>query len=71
LLAGERPEIPGTVKRWVRDLINRAWQTDARARPSFAEIDQELRRNGLAIAREGVDIEKVGAYLGWIRAGGK
>lgn len=68
LIRGDRADIPGTVRKWARNLTQKAWAIDPTERPSFDEINQTLRRNGACLAHEEFDVEALGTYLQWVRA---
>jgi hypothetical protein len=68
LAAGERAEIPPIVRTFLKSLIPRAWATDPRERPSFAEIDTELQKNKFGVEREGFNEREFVTYWRWLRA---
>ncbi|KAG0587194.1 hypothetical protein KC19_2G147400 [Ceratodon purpureus] len=47
-----RPEIPEYVEGWARNLLNRYWQRDPRARPSVGEILDILSTNSASVRKE-------------------
>jgi hypothetical protein len=42
LANGWRPEIPGDVVPWVREMISGCWESEASHRPSFREVWAKL-----------------------------
>jgi hypothetical protein len=69
-LNGERAEIPGWVEDIVEDVIQKGWSQDKKDRPSFAEIDDKLERNGFCVDREGFDVLAVRSYVQWVGTAG-
>jgi serine/threonine-protein kinase len=47
--AGDREEIPDTVRPFTESPIRRCWDHDPHMRPTFLEISDELRKNGFHI----------------------
>jgi len=48
VLSGQQPEVPHDVDKWVRNLLQRCWQFDPSARPTFGEILKLLEANSKA-----------------------
>jgi serine/threonine protein kinase len=62
---GERPVIPVTVLPVTQDLINKCWAQNCDARPSFADILNQIERAEFQII-SGVRLSDIRAFLYWI-----
>ncbi|KAG0587267.1 hypothetical protein KC19_2G153100 [Ceratodon purpureus] len=45
IINGKRPEVPEYVEDWIRELLNKCWQSDPIARPSIGEILEFILAN--------------------------
>jgi hypothetical protein len=68
VLQGERPKVPNYVDGWIRQLLNRCWQSNPVARPTSQEILKILRANSTTCRDTELDIQKFEVELGTRKA---
>ena len=54
----QRPRLPKYVDDWVCELLNRCWEEDPQARPSFKEIVDILSTNSVAVRKDQVGMQE-------------
>jgi hypothetical protein len=64
---GARPKLDGKIPKPAQDLMERCWTRDAKARPTFAQIFEQLSRMKYQLL-PGVDTAKIEAYVAGILA---
>jgi hypothetical protein len=64
LAGGWRPDVPSDVFPRVQRLVKRCWSANAKERPTFTDIVDELSGMQYKIA-PGVDTDQISVYVPW------
>jgi len=64
VLRGQRPEVPNYVDGWIRQLLDRCWQSNPVARPTSQEKLKIFRENSTICREWDLEIQKAEVEFG-------